>query len=391
MKVVHFYISNPNHHWQMMKTIVKELDRAIVSPVVVSLCELRRMQSPTDEATALGVIIRVMGSLKVKGASTSSGKKYVGGNQAFLRNLLRGVFWRMKVLPQLKEINATAPNLVVVPNDIAYPFDKICRWLAKKKIPFVLLQEGIRFPLPNEKGQLPYGSNGAKEIFAWGEHSALYFKAIGVTSTITAAGNPRFDDFFNRVKNQEPGRLLPLGTYNILYVSNPIDDQGFCSHETKILLFSKFVKGISGLMLNKGLKVFVRLHPREDSDSFKRAVPNEIKAYVEWAQAYELFDCIRQTQLTVVLASTVGLEAMMMGAPVGVIKLPEHGYIFDYVSSGSAVALDLDDDFGEQVWQAITERTQELKGRSSEFVSNQLSNRGNSASFIAERLLTLIN
>ena len=388
MKTVHFYISNNNHHWQMMKPVMQQLQQYQVRVVLMSLCEFRRMETPETELKEMGISFVRLASLKFKGSSTSTGKKHIGGNKAFVRNLLRLLIWHIKVKSGIKEVNRTKPDLVVVPNDIAYPFDKICKWLTKNKIPFLLQQEGVRFPLPNEEGWIAYGSNGAQEILAWGEDSVNYFKTTNTKSKAIAAGNPRFDNLLQNFKRE---KFKVTGKYNILYVSNPVDDQGFCTHEEKIALYKAFLEGMKPLMHEHDVKIFVRLHPREDLDSFKNATDISLNDSIIWAYEYSLFAYLEVVDLTVILASTVGLESMMMNTPVAVIKLPNHGYVFNYVSSGCAIGIDVNTDFAEAIWNSITTDREMLRGKCKEYMRTQLSNRGTSASFIANHILKLLH
>jgi hypothetical protein len=390
MKSIHFYISNPNHHWQMMKPMMAQLKSNNVNVILISLCEFRRMPTPEKELIGLGIPFFKLASLKFKGTTTSTGKKYIGGNQAFVRNFMRTIIWHAKIKKELEQVNTQRPDWVVVPNDIAYPFNRICDWFTKKGIRFLLFQEGIRFPLPNEEGAMAYGTNGATEILTWGSASTDYFNKLGVRSKVVTVGNPRFDALFNgndtlRDKN------IPFAKYNVLYVSNPIDDQGFCTHEEKIKLFKSFLKGIEKLSNENDIRLFVRLHPREDGESFREAVQATAFKNVSWAQEFSLFDYLKRTDLTVVLASTVGLESMMVDVPIAVIKLPRYGFVFDYVQSGSAIGIDVDTDFSVALWNAITTDKQTQIEKSYAYVNRQLSNRGNSSTAITNHILNLLD
>ncbi|MBI3217911.1 MAG: hypothetical protein HYZ44_00195 [Bacteroidetes bacterium] len=374
----------------MVKPVMVQLKLNQIQVVLISLCEFRRMQTPVQELQDLRIPYVCLASLKLKGTSTSTGKKYIGGNQAIVRNLIREVIWHLKVKKELGPVNQPAPDWAVVPNDIAYPFSKICKWLTKKKIPFLLFQEGIRFPLPNEEGGMPYGTNGAKEILTWGVASTRYFLNLGVKSKVISAGNPRFDTIFNQ-KMKFENNQIPFAKYNILYVSNPVDDQGFCSHDEKIRLFTKFVQSMKEMMDERDIHLFVRLHPREDLESFKSAAATIATNRIIWAQQFSLFEYLQKMDLTIVLASTVGLESMMVNVPIGVIKLPGHGFVFDYVQSGSAVGIDVDTDFTDHVWNAITVDQSVLKEKSLAYIKTQLANRGDSVTYITNHILNLVN
>ncbi len=204
------------------------------------------------------------------------------------------------------------------------------------------MQEGIRFPVPNEAGKV-YGSNGADLILSWGEKSAAYFRQLGFRSVVT--GCPRYDDLLKE-DFTEPLKVIDKsiswGTFNILFASNPIDDLGFCSTDEKLGLFEKFLL-FARSHFPENTRVLLRLHPREDIDAF-RSVINKLNLndFVVDARSFYMFALFKRVQLTVIFASTVGLEALIFGARLCVIKLPRHGYAFDYVSSGVALPLDLD-------------------------------------------------
>ena len=53
--------------------------------------------------------------------------------------------------PRLRWILRDA-RAVLVPNDAAFPYADFTRWLRGRRTPYLLVQEGIRFPLPGERG-----------------------------------------------------------------------------------------------------------------------------------------------------------------------------------------------------------------------------------------------
>jgi len=392
MKLVHFYISNNNHHWQIMKPIIIEtLKNKNVSIKLISLCGFRRMETPAKELDGLGVAYEDIASLKFKGATTSTGQN-VGGSQGILRKTIRAVLWTFWVKLDFVRVNRQLPDLVIVPNDIAFPFDRICKWFRKKKVRFMLIQEGIRFPLPNE-GKLNYGKNGPSDILAWGEDSASYFRSLKLKDTnIVAAGNPRFDEVLSRDYSEEVNRIrkeLSLGPLNFLYVSNPIDDQGLGTYQEKMDCFEKFLIRLLPQLKKSELKILVRLHPREDRKSFEEIIEKlELKEAVLWVHSYPLFACLQVVNMSIILASTVGLESMLCNTPVGVIRLKNYIYVFNYVSSGCALGIDLSEDFSQKIINAVTIDNEKWHNKCELFVANQLSNMNASAPFISKYITT---
>lgn len=388
-----FYISNSNHHWQMMAPVMQELQNVHGAGVrLVSLCEFRRMPTPVARLNELQLPFIILKGLKIKGTSTATGKKGLGGNKAMLRNILRELIWRLWLKPSFVAANNVRPARVVLPNDVAFPFDRICGWLRKKKIPFILMQEGIRFPLPNEEGGANYGSMGAQKIICWGESSKIYFERIAKKSLLKPLGNPRFDiellrDYSDVIR--EMRMKYTFGQLNVIYISNPVDDQGFCSFDQKMELFSKFLQSISANLQPQGIKVIVRLHPREDSEAFKIVVNElDLEQNVIFIQDYPLFAVLSQVNAAVILASTVGLEATLLDVPIAVIELPGHGFVFDYVSSGLAYPIRLGDFLAEDFITFIRHGKAEKKEAMMLYRKNHLSNVGRSKELIAHEILS---
>lgn len=97
---------------------------------------------------------------------------------------------------------------VVVPNDAAFPYLQLVRSLAERDVPFVLVQEGIRFKLPSETATA-YGKHGATKVCVWGPGSAEHFSAIGVPrETLCVTGNSRFDRLDNGLHVEEGRQIL---------------------------------------------------------------------------------------------------------------------------------------------------------------------------------------
>jgi hypothetical protein len=340
-KCIDFYISNPNHHWAMFKPVIKEMLTRGYEVRLLSLCELRRMRSP--EVEQLGIQLIKLFPFMFRGLSASAGNKGIGGNQAMVRSVLRFFLWIFIIKFILVRALRNRPHIAIVPNDVAYPFDHICKILKGRGIKFLLLQEGIRFPLPNENGRIPYGNNNPTAVMAWGLKSAEYFRQFGLQTEIT--GCPRYDDSFSCSYTLEVDKIkstISLGSFNILFASNPIDDQGFCSLNEKLNLFRKFLL-FAFKYFQKDTIILLRLHPRENPDDFLQVIRElNVLEKVQLVSDFPLFALFKCVQLTVIFASTIGLEALMHGSQLCVIKLPHHGYVFDYVSSGVALPLDLD-------------------------------------------------
>jgi hypothetical protein len=395
-KRIDFYITNPNHHWENFRPVILALKKKSIPVRIVSLCEFRRMDSPIEEWHELGIDYNILFSLKFSNTTASTGKKSIGGNQSLLRNLIRDVIWFTKLRPSLIKANRVLPKLAVIPNDIAYPLIKILAFFKSKKLTTVLYQEGIRFPLPNEDGGMRYGTNGTNYVFTWGLRSSQYFSSLGVSSEkIIEVGNPRFDkmlvdDYENDIVAIK--KSLQKGYINFLYASNPVDDQGFCTYDTKLQLFDQFLKTCCSLDMN--ITVWLRLHPRENKSDFQRIIEKYIKQIrVNWAMNSPLFAYVKLMDATIVLASTVGLESLLNKTPIGVIKLPEpHNYVFDYVSRDAATPINLDDLSAACISlnNLINKKDKGLNGKERDYIREHLSYLSEGKTIFTSELLKII-
>jgi hypothetical protein len=178
-----------------------------------------------------------------------------------------------------------------------------------------------------------------------------------------------------------------------MYVSNPIDDQGFCSTNAKMLLFRSFLQGVGPLLKSDSFVLFVRLHPRENKAEFQTVVTESgFSNKIRFVQEFPLFACLKSVELSVVLASTVGLESMLCGTPVAVLPLPSYGYVHDYVSSGCALGLSTDpQEMRYQLERMLNQDLDYWRSKCQTYVANQLVNIGISESVISKRVAELLN
>lgn len=159
MRHIDFLITNPNHHLQLALPVIRELQKeGGISVRVLSLCEFRRMATPVEELKAHGIPYRILPGFRRLGLKPSSGRQSLGASNSNKRKLARQLAWQLYLQgPFLRAIRRTGE--VVLLNDSAYPGNHIAEALRRRNIPFYLMQEGIRFPLPNETADNSYGGN----------------------------------------------------------------------------------------------------------------------------------------------------------------------------------------------------------------------------------------
>lgn len=342
MPSIDFVISNPGHHVAIMQPVITQLkQQGDYQCRVISLCSFRGFPSPSGCFPLADDFISIP-DRQIRPSPTAG--KQGGWASHRLRAAAREVSWWLMLQRPLHRTLNTHPDLVVLPNDAAFPYDHIVKMLHGRDIPFLLMQEGIRFPLPAGKEQDAYGSGGAAAIAAWGESSAAYFRAQGAPSeTIHCTGSPRFDPIFQTDWQPQAKQLKAeygFGQTNLLFLSNPIDDQGFCTTAEKMALVQRFLTEIAPLFADPGFHLIIKLHARESVADFQTTVAatpyRDQITVLGQAPLYPLFTL---AQAAVILASTVGLEALLFGLPLAVLEIPGVGFVHDYVSTGAALGL----------------------------------------------------
>jgi hypothetical protein len=384
-----FLISNDRHHVDMMSPVVKLLaDGGGHRCRVVSLCELRGFRSPPDRFRFSNVeFVRVL-PLHLR-RSPSIGQTTGRAGDRALRGMARSLLWSTALRRRIESCLDAAADVVVLPNDAAFPFDRIAALLRARRTPFILVQEGIRFPLPGVTREEAYGRGGAAAIAAWGDSSATYFRGQGVAAQqIHLTGNPRFDELATIDWRGRGDRLrAELGVRGdvLLYMSNPIDDQGFCTSAEKLELFRRFAVEVAPLVAARDATLVVKLHGREDEAAYARiarAAPHSDRIIV--AKHAPLYPLCAIARGAVVLASTVGLEALLFGVSLGVLEIPGAGFVHDYVQSGAAVGIRGDAALGPQVAALLDEPSEERRAATAAYIDRHLAGRGSAATHIAE-------
>ena len=385
--MVTFVFTNPRHHVDMMAPVARALGERGVACRFVSLAELRGFPTPDlAERAPRAEVRRAIPRLR-RNPSAGAGLGTDGGRAAGLREVAQRAVWGLALRPRLSWL-LRGSDVVVVPNDAAFPYQQLAGRLRAERVPFALLQEGIRFPLPAEqqRGTI-YGTGGARAVCVWGEASAAHFRSVGVpASAIKVTGNPRFDAVEPAAWRERGAALqhkLGLDRAPLLYLSNTIDDQGFCTTAEKMGLFQAFLRGARPAAERARRAIVVKLHARESVAAFREAAVGVANVHV--LEDELLFAVLAMGHAAVVLASTVGLEALAFGLPLGVLELPRHGHVFDYVASGAAIALRLD-----ELERGVGELLAASPGdRAATYLEHHMANRGHAASRIADCLVEL--
>lgn len=336
---VAFVFSNPGHHLEMMSPVARELASRGVDCTLVSLAELRGYRTPRNDPRLRRAI-----PLNLRKQSGAPSPQDSSTKPPWSRGrLAQQVVWqalRMRLRPMLRRA-----RVVVIANDAVYPYHELVGDLHRRDLPTVLMQEGIRFPLPSGYHGPVYGASGNAAVCAWGEGSRDYFVASKVPrDSIAVTGTPRLDEI-DPASWQDRGRELlaanRLESRPIALLSNPIEIQGYGPKQVKLDLVARFLAEAAPAVRARQIPIIVKTHLYEDPADFARlAAASPIGDLVTILRKdVPIFAAIAASRAAVVLTSTVGLEALMFGLPLAVLEIPGHEFAFEYVQREAAIPL----------------------------------------------------
>ncbi len=333
---VAFVFTNPRHHLEMMVPVARELVRRGVSCELISLAEVRGIDSPpAPEGLVMRRALPVNFRRKVALGSGQT-ERPSWKRRLAQRAISLGLFARL--WPILRRA-----AVVVVPNDAVFPYQELIQNLRRRGTPFVLMQEGIRFPLPNAYSGPAYARGGAAAVCAWGEGSAEHFVSEGVpAASIVVTGAPRFDGLDPDAWTAKGKALLDRLAMPapIALIMNPIEIQGFGTRDDKHALVKRFLDEIADLLEERQLTLVVKSHAHEDPVELAR-VFGETRA-ARWVRVLPespLFEVLAAARAAIILTSTVGLEALLFRLPLGMLEIPGHPFVFEYVQRDAAVGI----------------------------------------------------
>lgn len=380
MTAVDFWIGNDRHHVAMVRPVVERL-APTVRCRVFSVCELRGVATPTAGWPS-GVPVEKL----LPRPLPRRGGGVEGTPRSTRRRLLRALFWQLRLAPTLRALARSRPRLAALPNDVAFPYDRVIATLARREVPYLLLQEGVRFPLPGTDSSDAYGTRGALAVAAWGPVSRDYFTGQGVDADrVRLTGSPRFDDL------TAPSVPSDTGTRprRLLLVTNPIDQQGFCSQAAKLQLVGGLVERLAPRLESGSLELELRIHGGEDRSAYAASLATVAAGErVRFAEEGPLHSLLAAADAVAVMASTVGLEALLVGRPLGVLEIPGHGYAHDYVERGAAVALPAVGELDSAIDCLISDATPPRAVRG--YLDAHLSHRGEAAARVADLVRELL-
>jgi hypothetical protein len=380
-----FLFTNPGHHLEAMAPVIDELRRRGRDTTLISLAELRGLDTPTSRPMTRAIPFRI--------------RKKAGDPESFgieLRDWQKGVrvqdlVWTFGLGPRLRWLLRDA-ELLVIPNDIGFPYNRLIAERRRRGQRTVLMQEGIRFTLPARYTGPHYGTNGADLVCVWGEGSRVYFEHTGVPAeTLCITGTPRMDALDPSAWTTRGAELLAelgLSTPPLAYLSNPIETQHYGPKELRLDCFERFLAAAIPILAERGLALVVKPHAGESPADYRAIAARSPRAeLIHVVPAAPIFAVLAAARAAIVLSSTVGLEALLFGRSLGALEIPGHGYPFEYVSQGAAVPLAQDD-----LTRGIYDLLDHPPGREigARFVERHYHDRGNAFRHVADAIERMV-
>ena len=393
---IDFVLSNPRHHLAMVLPVARRLaERPDLDLRVVSLCEFRGLPSPAREFESVGVPLERLAPFRLRSSPVGAEAGPPLGSRR--REWARSLVWRLWLWPGAVRVWRILPDLAVLMNDAAFPYDRIVARLARRQVPFLLLQEGIRYALPEsaDVGSLGQGRGGARAIAAWGPSSGEYYESRGNSpDVIHLTGNPVFDSIAEgrwAPQAEKVASRLGLRGDTLLFLSNPIEDHGYCSAGEKLELVARFLDSLGPLCERPGFRIVVKLHSQESESAFRERVGRLPHAdRVEVLTDTPLYPLLAAVEAAVVLSSTAGLEALLFDRPLGVLEVPGAGFLHDYVAGGAAAGLAWDESMPDQV-RRLLDRGAPSGDRVERYLARHLAVRSGAAERVSALILGLLD
>ncbi len=370
----------------MMVPVARVLGQRGVSCELISLAEVRGIDSPPAPE---GLVMRraLPVNFRRKVALTSGQTERPSAKRRLAQRVI-SLGLSARLWPILRRT-----DVVVVPNDAVFPYQELIQDLRRRGTPFVLMQEGIRFPLPNAYSGPAYARGGAAAVCAWGEGSAEHFVSEGVPAdSIVVTGAPRFDSLEPDAWRTKGKALLDRLAMPapIALIMNPIEIQGFGTRDDKHALVKRFLDEIADVLEERQLPLVVKSHAHEDPIELARVFAESRAArWVKVLPEAPLFEVLAAARAAIILTSTVGLEALLFRLPLGMLELPGHPFVFEYVQRDAAVGIR-----AGHARAALTELLDHAAAREAAgaaFVARHFHDRGRAATHVADAITGLFD
>jgi len=269
--------------------------------------------------------------------------------QSPLETHLRYLFSGLNVRVARQMLAQEQPALVLVPVTIGWA--PIVPVVARElSIPTLAVQHGI-FAQDDPMYEVLY----ADRLAVWGPAVKELVVRRGISpERVVCTGAPILDDLARRQFSPEILRQklgVPLATRLITLASEPGGSRHLYKSETRHIVVET-LKAVQRLPGN--FHLVIKLRPGEDGVSQRNAVAClGLSDRVTVIESIDLHELLKASELVIVFASTVGLEAIALDRPLLVENFTGRPDLVDYVDRGAALGVYREADLLPAMRQAL--------------------------------------
>ncbi len=270
--------------------------------------------------------------------------------------------------------------------------NKVVLHIAEKmNIPCLRLQHGLHAIGSAEKTLFPINFPSSqlnlKHLF-WDKNLPHYYSQLGLNpNNGIIVGSPRYDNLFQLDSKNKTGKILLTSTFLQNFASvNGYDSNILDIHKKTFQEICKIIHSIS----NK--KLIIKLHPSMPPKYSIKSILNEIDSSIPIFRTQDITNLLIDSEVVICLDhSTVLLESMILKKPTITFMIDSSWYENDpIITSGATLAVNSLEDFKKSLNNIIfdTNFRNQLIQKGTEYVNNNLTNKGNSSQHLGKLLIS---
>ena len=270
--------------------------------------------------------------------------------------------------------------------------NKIVLHIAEKmKISCFRLQHGLHVSGSMEDKLFPINFQSSpsnlKHLF-WAENLLKYYSQLGLNQNNgLVVGSPRYDNLFQlKSKNQTNTILLASTFLQNLSSVNGYDSNILDIHKETFQKICQIINSISDK------KLIIKLHPSMEPMYSIKSMLNDIDSNIPIYRTQDITNLLTDSQVVICLDhSTILLESMILKKPTITYMIDSSWYENDpIITSGATMAVNSIENFEKSLNKILFDsnfRNQLIK-RGTEYVDNNLANKGNSSIHLGKFLIS---
>lgn len=270
--------------------------------------------------------------------------------------------------------------------------NKIALHIAEKmEIPCLRLQHGLHaigsleeklFPI-----NFPPSQSNLKHLF-WDKNLLKYYSQLGFNKNNgMVVGSPRYDNLFQLKSKNQTNTILLTSTFLQNFAGvNGYDSNFLDIHKQTFQKICKIIHSINDK------KLIIKLHPSMKPMYSIKSILNDIDPNIPIYRTQDITNLLINSEVVICLDhSTVLLESMILKKPTITYMIDSSWYENDpIITSGATLAVNSLENFEKSLNKILFDPNfrNQLIQKGTEYVNNNLTNRGNSSIYLGELLIS---